>query len=112
MLEKKIAILFLVFFSNYTLFAKDSNIISLEKRIVYLEKQVEELKKKSMNTELDRKWGSLKRGEKKIKIKNELGNPDRVGKYSNGDEIWGFKNFTLKFDKNGRLQKWSKPFNE
>ena len=112
MLEKKIAILFVVFFSNYTLFAKDLNIISLEKRIVYLEKQVEELKKKSMNTELDRKWGSLKRGEKKIKIKNKLGNPDRVGKYSNGDEIWGFKNFTLKFDKNGRLQKWSKPFNE
>ena len=40
----------------------------------------------------------------------DIGNPDRVGKYPNGDEFWGFKNFTLKFNKNGRLESWTKPF--
>ena len=28
-------------------------------------------------------------------MKKDIGNPDRVGKFLNGDEIWGFKNFTL-----------------
>jgi len=53
---------------------------------------------------------NLKSGVNKINIKNDLGDPDRIGKYSNGDEIWGFKNFTLRFDKNGKLKNWSKPF--
>jgi hypothetical protein len=54
--------------------------------------------------------GNLKEGINKINIKNDLGDPDRIGKYSNGDEIWGFKNFTLRFDKNGNLKNWSKPY--
>jgi len=41
---------------------------------------------------------------------SSFGNPDRKGKFSNGDELWGFKNYTLKFDKNGKLKNWSKPF--
>ena len=44
------------------------------------------------------------------RLLNDLGNPDRIGKYSNGDEIWGFKKFTLRFDKDGKLKNWTKPF--
>ena len=68
------------------------------------------LEKKSIDKLLDDKWRRLKKGINKISIKNDLGNPDRIGKYSNGDEIWGFKKFTLRFDKNGKLKNWTKPF--
>ena len=110
MIIKKLAILFLACSCNYTLLAKNSNINELEKRVTYLEKQVADLKKNSINNTLKTKWENLRIGENKINIINELGNPDRIGKYPNGDEIWGFKNFTLKFDKNGKLQNWSEPF--
>ena len=56
------------------------------------------------------KWEDLKRGLSKIKIQSSFGRPDRKGKFSNGDELWGFQNYTLKFDKNGNLKNWSKPF--
>ena len=52
----------------------------------------------------------LTKGVSKSKILSSFGNPDRKGKFSNGDELWGFKNYTLKFDKNGKLKNWSKPF--
>ena len=108
---KKILILFLLaFFCDYTILANDTNISELEKRVIYLEKQVEELKRNSKNDLLESKLVNLKEGINKINIKNDLGDPDRIGKYSNGDEIWGFKNFTLRFDKNGKLKNWSKPY--
>ena len=56
------------------------------------------------------KWKDLKKGLSKLKIQSSFGQPDRKGKFSNGDEFWGFQNYTLKFDKNGILKTWSKPF--
>mgnify|MGYP001266614755 CR=1 FL=1 len=110
MIKKTLILFFLIFFCNYNILASDTNISELEKRVIYLEKQVKELKRNSINDSLESKWLNLKSGVNKINIKNDLGDPDRIGKYSNGDEIWGFKNFTLRFDKNGKLKNWSKPF--
>ena len=110
MIKKTLILFFLTFFCNYKILASDTNINELEKRVIYLEKQVEELKRNSKNDLLESKLVNLKEGINKINIKNDLGDPDRIGKYSNGDEIWGFKNFTLKFDKNGNLKNWSKPY--
>ena len=108
---KKILVLLMISYSfNGTIIANHANITELEKRIIYLEKQVAELKKESIDKLLDDKWRRLNKGINKISIKNDLGNPDRIGKYSNGDEIWGFKNFTLMFDENGKLKKWNKPY--
>ena len=110
MIKKTLILFFLIFFCNYNILASDTNISELEKRVIYLEKQVKELKRNSINDSLESKWLNLKSGVNKINIKNDLGDPDRIGKYSNGDEIWGFKNFTLRFDKNGNLKNWSKPY--
>ena len=110
MLKKILVLLIISYISNDTMFADHANLTELEKRIIYLEKQVAELKNKSADKLLDDKWKRLKKGINKISIKNDLGNPDRIGKYSNGYEIWGFKNFTLMFDENGKLKKWNKPF--
>ncbi len=110
-MSKKILLLFILLqICNNKIIANSSHIIELEKRILYLERQVAELKKESINKLLDNKWRHLKKGLNKDRILNEIGNPDRVGKYSNGEEIWGFKNFTLKFNKNGILESWTKPF--
>lgn len=110
MLKKILVLLMISYVCNEKIIANHSNITDLEERIIYLEKQVAELKKKSINKLLNDKWRRLKKGVNKISIKKDLGNPDRIGKYSNGDEIWGFKNFTLRFDKNGKLKNWTKPF--
>ena len=110
MIKKTSILFFLTFFCNYKVLAGDTNINELEKRVIYLEKQIEELKRNSKNDLLESKLVNLKEGINKINIKNDLGDPDRIGKYSNGDEIWGFKNFTLRFDKNGKLKNWSKPY--
>ncbi|OUW78268.1 MAG: hypothetical protein CBD77_04575 [bacterium TMED217] len=108
---KKILILFiLTYIYNNKIIANNIPIIELEKRIFSLERQVAELKNESINKFLDNKWKNLKKGLNKNSIKNDIGNPDRIGKYSNGDEIWGFKKFTLKFNKNGILESWTKPF--
>ena len=109
MLKKILVLLIISYICNDTMFADHANLTELEKRIIYLEKQVAELKKQSSDKLLDYKWKRLKKGINKISIKNDLGNPDRIGKYSNGDEIWGFKKFTLMFDKNGKLKNWTKP---
>ena len=85
---------------NDLIIANLLNIIELEKRIIYLEKQAAELKKESIDKLLDNKWRHLKNGINKITIKNNLGSPERIEKYLNSDEIWGFKKFTLRFDKN------------
>ena len=110
MLKKILFLLILSYLCNDIVIANNPNINNLERRITYLEKQVAELKKESIDKLLDDKWRRLKKGLNKISIKNDLGNPDRIGKYPNGDEIWGFKNFTLRFDKNGKLSSWTKPF--
>ena len=112
MKKNKIIFLFLLNFFGYELLAKDSNINELEKRVALLEKQVSELKKKSKSQIIENKWRKLKKGLSKIKVKKDIGNPDRVGKFLNGDEIWGFKNFTLRFDKKGYLKEWSRPYTE
>ena len=110
MLKKIFMLSMIAYICNDIIIANNSNMTELEKRIIYLEKQVAELKKESIDKLLDDKWRRLKKGVNKISIKNDLGNPDRIGKYSNGDEIWGFKNFTLRFDQNGKLKNWTKPF--
>ena len=110
MLKKILMLLMISYICNDIIIANHSNMTELEKRIIYLEKQVAELKKESIDKLLDDKWRRLKKGINKISIKNDLGNPDRIGTYSNGDEIWGFKKFTLRFDKNGKLKNWTKPF--
>ena len=110
--KNKLILLFLLNCFGYELLAKDSNIYELEKRIELLEKQVSELKKKSKDQIIETKWRKLKKGLSKINVKKNIGSPDRVGKFLNGDEIWGFKNFTLKFDKKGHLKEWSRPFTE
>ena len=112
MIKNKMILLFLLNFFGYELLAKDSNIYELEKRVALLEKEVSELKKKSKNQIIEIKWKKLKKGLSKIKVKKDIGNPDRVGKFVNGDEIWGFKNFTLKFDNKGHLKEWSGPHSE
>ena len=112
MKKNKMILLFLLNFFGYELIAKDSNIYELEKRVALLEKQVSELKKKSKDQAIETKWGKLKKGLNKIKVKKDIGNPDRVGKFLNGEEIWGFKNITLKFDKKGYLREWSRPYTE
>ena len=112
MKKNKLVLLFFLNLLSYELIAKDSNIYELEKRVSLLEKQVSELKKKSKDQAIETKWRKLKKCISKIKVKKEVGNPDRVGKFLNGDEIWGFKNFTLKFDNKGHLKEWSKPFIE
>ena len=109
MKKNKLIVLLLINFLGYELIAKDTNIYELEKRVTLLEKQVSELKKKSKNQTIETKWRKLKKGLSKIKVKKDMGNPDRVGKFLNGDEIWGFKNFTLKFDNNGHLKEWTAP---
>tara|TARA_Y100001970_G_C13980312_1_gene722781 strand:+ start:284 stop:622 length:339 start_codon:yes stop_codon:yes gene_type:complete len=112
MKKNQLILLFLINFFGNELIAKDSNLYELEKRVSHLEKQVLELEKKSKNQSKDTKWKNLKKGLSKIKIKKDIGSPDRVGKFLNGDEIWGFKNFTLKFDNKGHLKEWSIPSTE
>ena len=112
MKKNKLILLCLLNLFGYDLLANDSKIYELEKRVSLLEKQVSELKKKSKNQIIEIKWKKLKKGLSKIKVRKDVGNPDRVGKFLNGDEIWGFKNFTLKFDNKGHLKEWSKPFSE
>jgi len=100
-----------IFIFDYLIFAKDLNIVELEKRVIYLENQISELKYhiqlKSINK---KKWDKIKSGDNKKVIKNTIGTPDRIGKFKNGGEIWGFNNHTLIFDKYGKLKNWSKPF--
>ena len=112
MKKNKLILLFLLNFFGYGLIAKETSIYELEKRVALLEKEVSELKKKSKNQIIEIKWKKLKKGHSKSKVKKNIGNPDRVGKFLNGDEIWGFKNFTLKFDNKGHLKEWSRPFTE
>ena len=108
---KKILLIkiFMSFLINLT-FAENSSIYGLEKRIKHLENKVEELEKKISNYSPNVLWEDLTTGVSKNKIQSSFGNPDRKGKFPNGDELWGFKNHTLKFDKNGKLKNWSKPF--
>ena len=96
--KKILALLIISYIFNDKIIANHSNIKELERRIIYLEKQIEQLKKESIDKSLDYRWKRLKKGINKISIKNDLGSPDRIGKYSNGDEIWGFNNFTLRFN--------------
>tara|TARA_Y100000741_G_scaffold274405_1_gene214370 strand:- start:137 stop:475 length:339 start_codon:yes stop_codon:yes gene_type:complete len=112
MKKNKLILLCLLNLFGYDLLANDSKIYELEKRVSLLEKQVSELKKKSKDQTIETEWRKLKKGLSKIKVKKNIGNPDRVGKFLNGDEIWGFKNFTLKFDNKGHLKDWSKPYIE
>tara|TARA_Y100001970_G_C13571540_1_gene526458 strand:- start:193 stop:531 length:339 start_codon:yes stop_codon:yes gene_type:complete len=112
MKKNKLIIVCYFLFFGYELIAMDSNRGELERRISNLEKQVAELQNQSKNKTKDHKLRYLKKGISKIRVKKDMGAPDRVGKFSNGDEIWGFENTILKFDNKGQLQEWSKPFND
>ena len=92
------------------IFAENPCINGLQKRIEYLENKVEELEQKITNYSPNLLLEDLNKGVSKSKIQSSFGDPDRKGKFLNGDELWGFKNYTLKFDKNGKLKNWSKPF--
>ena len=87
---------------NYT-------IKNLEKRVKLLEKKVSVLERKSIDLFMESKWHGLKKNMKKKDVQSKLGLPDRIGKFAHGGEIWGFSNATLKFDRNGSLEYWSKP---
>ena len=110
MIRKTFLISIVMSFLINVIFAESSRINGLEQRIEYLENKVEELEQKVFNHSSDLLWQELTIGVTKNKIQSSFGNPDRRGKFSNGDELWGFKNYTLKFDKNGKLKNWSKPF--
>ena len=75
------------FLINVT-FAENSHINGLEKRIKYLEHKVKELEKKISNYSSNLLWEDLAKGVSKSKIQSSFGNPDRKGKFSNGDELW------------------------
>ena len=110
MIRKILLIKIVMSFLINVTFAENSSINGLEKRIEYLENKVEELEQKVSNYSPNLLWEDLAKGVSKSKIQSSFGNPDRKGKFSNGDEIWGFEDYTLKFDKNGKLKNWSKPF--
>ena len=110
MIKKIFLIKIVICFLINIIFAKNSQINVLEKRIEYLENKVEKLEQKFSNYSNNLLLEDLTKGVSKSKILSSFGDPDRKGKFSNGDELWGFKNYTLKFDKNGKLKNWSKPF--
>lgn len=110
MLKKIFYFIFLAQFFNVKIMAEDPAHLELEKRVKILERQVAELKIKIGEKSNTINWKDLKLGLSKVKIQTNFGHPDRKGKFSNGDEFWGFQNYTLKFDKNGKLKNWSKPF--
>ena len=110
MIKKIFLIKIVMSFLINVIFAENSQINGLEKRIEYLENKVEKLEQKISNYSPNLLLEDLTKGVSKSKIQSSFGNPDRKGKFSNGDELWGFKNYTLKFDKNGKLKNWSKPF--
>ena len=109
MIKKIFLIKIVISFLINVIYAENSRINGLEKRIEYLENKVEKLEQKISNYSPN-SLEDLTKGVSKSKILSSFGNPDRKGKFSNGDELWGFKNYTLKFDKNGKLKNWSKPF--
>ena len=110
MLKKIIFFLVFTHFLINVIYANNVSLVSLEDRVKHLEKKIVELELKIDKKNHNIKWKDLKRGLSKIKIQSSFGRPDRKGKFSNGDELWGFQNYTLKFDKNGKLKNWSKPF--
>ena len=110
MLKKIISFLVFTYFLINGTYGNNSRPISLEDRVKHLEKKIVELELKIDKKNHNIKWKDLKRGLSKIKIQSSFGRPDRKGKFSNGDELWGFQSYTLKFDKNGNLENWSKPF--
>lgn len=110
MSKKILYFIVIVQFFIVKIMAENSSYLELEKRIEFLEKQVIELKMKVDKTSSIINWKNLELGLSKNKIQASFGHPDRKGKFSNGDEFWGFKDYTLKFDKYGKLKNWSKPF--
>ena len=110
MLKKTISFLVFTHFLINGIYGNNSSLVNLEDRVKHLEKKIVELELKIDKKNYNIKWKNLELGLSKIKIQNSFGQPDRKGKFSNGDELWGFQNYTLKFDKNGNLKNWSKPF--
>jgi hypothetical protein len=110
MSKKILYIIVIIQFFTVKIMAENSSYIELKKRIEVLEEQVLELKIKVNKKSSITKWKDLKLGLSKNKIQTSFGHPDRKGRFSNGEEFWGFKDYTLKFDKNGKLKNWSKPF--
>ncbi len=110
MLKKIIFFLVFTYFLINEIYGNDPSLVILENRVEHLEKKILELELKIDKKNYNIIFKDLKRGLSKTKIQSNFGQPDRIGKFSNGDELWGFQNYTLKFDKNGNLKNWSKPF--
>ncbi|MFL2989668.1 MAG: hypothetical protein ACJZ11_03025 [Candidatus Neomarinimicrobiota bacterium] len=110
MSKKILYIIVIVQIFKVKIMAESSSYLDLEKRVEVLEKQVLKLKMKVNEKSNFINWKDLKLGLSKNKIETSFGHPDRKGKFSNGEEFWGFQNYILKFDKNGKLKNWSKPF--
>jgi hypothetical protein len=110
MFQKKIFIIIFIQSFLHMIFANDLDEIGLEKRVEILEKKIIELELKILHSKKKINLKNLKKGISKLKVQSRFGQPDRKGKFSNGDEIWGFNNYTLKFDNKGNLKNWSKPF--
>ena len=110
MIKKFILIKIVMSLLINVIFAENPCVNGLQKRVEYLENKLEELEQKITSYSSNLSLEDLTEGVSKSKIQSSFGDPDRKGKFSNGDELWGFKNYTLKFDKNGKLKNWSKPF--
>ena len=110
MLKTIISFLIIIYFLINGIYGNNLSLLNLEDRVKYLEKKIVELELRIDQKNYNIKWIDLKKGLSKFKIQSSFGHPDRKGKFSNGDEFWGFQNYTLKFDKNGNLKTWSKPF--
>ena len=87
MIKKIFLIKIVMSFLINVIFADNSRINGLEKRIEYLENKVEELEQKTSNYSPNLLWENLTKGVSKSKIQSSFGNPDRKGKFSNGDEL-------------------------
>ena len=90
MLKKIIFFLVFTYFLINEIYGNNTSLVSLEDRVKHLEEKIVELELKIDKKNHNIKWKDLKRGLSKIKIQSSFGRPDRKGKFSNGDELWGF----------------------
>ena len=88
--------------------ADNYEVEELKKRVYILESRVKDLEKIVMPRINYQQIKKLKTGMRKWQVEDRLGTPNIVGKLSNGYEIWGFSETTLKFDEMGKLSHWTK----
>ena len=99
-------IFFIIAFNS--VFSDNYEVEELEKRVNFLESRVKVLEKIIAPKLSYEQTNKLKMGMRKGQVEDHLGTPNIVGKLSNGYEIWGFSETTLKFDEMGKLSHWTK----